>query len=504
MTLNRRDFLRASALATSGALVSCAAFGGRGRELFTLGVASGDPSPDGVVLWTRLAPRDEMPHGPVPVEWTLADDERLTKNVRSGRVLALPELAHSVHVEAAGLEPGRPYFYRFRVGDEESPLGRTRTLPAPGSLPERLRFALASCQHLEHGWFGAYQHMLREDVDLVIHVGDYIYESAGADKKVRKHLGKECKTLEEYRQRYAQYKADPDLIAMHAAAPWLVTPDDHEFDNNCAGDISEEKTVDRESFLKRRAAAYQAYYEHMPLRRTSVPRGPDMLLYRKLAWGTLAELFALDTRQYRTDQPCGDGNKPPSPDVLDPRGTMLGAEQRTWLFDGLSRSPARWNALAQQVMVARVDRKPGEGVLHSMDQWPGYEAERRLLLKTLAERKISNPVVLAGDIHTNWANDLIADFDDLGSRVVASEFVGTSICSGGDGQPAPKDLDKLLADNPFVRFHNTQRGYVLCTVAPGEWRTDFRTLPYVTKPGAPLQTPASFVVESGRPGPRKA
>ena len=504
MTLSRRDFLRATALAAGGALASCATSSDLRQELFPLGVASGDPSPDGAVLWTRLAPGGGMPEGPVPVTWMIAEDERLTKVVRTGEVAALPELAHSVHVEAAGLDPDRPYWYRFRVGDQPSPVGRTRTLPAPGVVPARLRFGLASCQHLETGWFTAYQHMLKEDVDLVLHVGDYIYEGAGADKKVRKHLGPECKTLNQYRQRYAQYKADPDLKAMHAAAPFVVTPDDHEFDNNCAGDISEEKDVDKAAFLQRRAAAYQAYYEHMPLRRTSIPRGPDMLLYRKLAWGRLAELFVLDTRQYRSDQPCGDGNKPPSAEVLDPKGTLLGAAQRDWLFDGLSRSSGVWNALAQQVMVARVDRKPGEGVLHSMDQWPGYEAERRALLKTFHQRKISNPVVLAGDIHTNWANDLIADFDDLNGRVVATEFVGTSISSGGDGAEAPKDLDKLLADNPFVRFHNTERGYVLCELGAKEWRTSFRTLPFVTKPGAPVRTRAAFVVEAGRPGAQRA
>ncbi|HEX7901160.1 MAG TPA: alkaline phosphatase D family protein [Planctomycetota bacterium] len=503
MTLSRRDFLRATALAAGGALGSCAGADLR-QELFALGVASGDPSPDGVALWTRLAPAGGLPTGPVPVSWVVAEDERFTKGVRTGDVTALPELAHSVHVEAAGLDPDRPYWYQFRVGDQPSPVGRTRTLPLPGSTPNRLRFALASCQHLETGWFTAYRHMLREDVDLVFHVGDYIYEGKGADKKVRKHDGPECKTLDQYRQRYAQYKADPDLLAMHAAAPFLVTPDDHEFDNNCAGDISEEKDVDKETFLKRRAAAYQAYYEHMPLRRTSIPRGPDMLLYRKLSWGRLAELFMLDTRQYRTDQPCGDGNKPPSPETLDPNGTVMGAAQRDWLFDGLGRSGAAWNVIAQQIMIARVDRKPGEGVLHSMDQWPGYEAERRRVLKFLHERKILNAVALAGDIHTNWANDLIADFDDLGSRVVATEFVGTSISSGGDGAAAPKDLDKLLADNPFVRFHNTERGYVVCDVGAKRMRTDFRTLPFVTRPGAPVATRASFVVEADVPGAKPA
>ncbi len=509
--LSRRTFLAAAAAAVGG-LGSCGTAPRAvrfHRDPFTLGIASGEPSPDGVVLWTRLLPEPGEADGglrqeAVEVEWSIAEDEGFTRGVRRGRALAPPQLAHSVHLELEGLAPDRPYWYRFRAGGQESPVGRTRTLPAAGALPARVRFALASCQHFEHGHFTAYDHMLKEDVDLVLHVGDYIYEGAAGLKVLRKHEGPECKTLEQYRGRYAQYKADRALRAMHAAAPWLVTPDDHEFDNNCAGAISEEKNVGPAEFLKRRAAAYQAYYEHMPLRRASMPAGPDMLLYRRVAWGRLAEFFVLDTRQYRTDQPCGDGNKPPSPEVLDPAGTLLGAAQRDWLFDGLGRSAGTWNVLAQQVMVARVDRLPGEGVTHSMDQWPGYEAERRRLLRFLHDRKIANPVALAGDIHTNWANDLVADFDGLDGRVVASEFVGTSITSGGDGLPVPKDLDRLLSDNPFVRFHNVQRGYVLCEADAKTWRSHFRIVPYVLRPGAPLQTPASFVVEAGRPGPKRA
>ena len=508
-----RNWTRRGFLAAAGATIaSCRASSGPlllPADPFTLGVASGDPSPDGVVLWTRLAPRPleedgGMPSRPVEVAWEVAEDERFSRIARQGVALADPGLAHSVHVELHGLAPDRPYWYRFRAGGAESEAGRTRTAPAPGGMPSRLRLALASCQHLEHGLFTAYEHMLRDDVDLVVHVGDYIYENAGAAGKLRRHVGPECTTLGGYRVRYGQYKSDPALRAMHAAAPWLVTPDDHEFDNNCAGPISEEKDVDPAAYLRRRAAAYQAYYEHMPLRASSVPRGPDMLLHRRVAYGRLAEIFVLDTRQHRSDQPCGDGNKPPGPEVMNPDGTMLGAAQREWLFGGLGRSSALFNVLAQQVMVARVDRMPGEGITHSMDQWPGYEVERRALLKFLHDRRIANPVVLAGDIHTNWANDLIADFDRLESRVVAAEFVGTSISSGGDGLAAPKALDQILADNPFVRFHNAERGYVLCEASAEVWRTDYRTVPYVLKPGAPIQTRASFVVEPGRPGLQRA
>jgi alkaline phosphatase D len=342
--------------------------------------------------------------------------------------------------------------------------------------------------------------MAREDLDLVFHLGDYLYEYAGKVKQIRKHAGGELDSLDDYRNRHAQYKTDPALQAAHAAVPWIVTPDDHEFDNNCAGDISEEKGISPEAFLKRRARAYQAYYEHTPLRRSALPVGPDMLIYRRIPFGRLAEFFVLDTRQYRTDQPCGDGNKFPCAAVYDPQATLLGPRQRQWLLDGLGASAGRWNVLAQQVMMARVDRSAGEQVAYSMDQWPGYESERRYLLKSLQERRVKNPVVLAGDIHNNWANDLVVDFDDAHSKTVATEFVGTSITSGGDGSNVPKGLDRLLAENPFVKFHNNERGYVRCEVTPGLWRTDYQTVAYVTRPGAPLITRASFVIEDGQPG----
>ena len=488
-----------------GAVTSAPKFSG---YPFSLGVASGDPAPDGMVLWTRLAPEPLAGGGmkpePVAVAWEIAEDEAMTKVVRAGKATATPEWGHAVHVEVEGLKPDRWYWYRFKAGTETSPKGRTRTLPATDAVPERMRFAFASCQHFETGLFTAYEHMLREDLDLVVHLGDYIYEDAGKEKQVRKHLGPEITTLDDYRNRHAQYKTDPALQAMHAAAPWLVTWDDHEFDNNCAADISEEARVSPGEFLRRRAAAYQAYYEHMPLRRSALPKGPDMLLYRRVQFGRLADFFVLDTRQYRTDQPCGDGNKAPCEGALDPQATLLGAPQRDWLLNGLGNSAARWNVLAQQIMMARVDRKNGPEITHSMDQWPGYEMERRRLLKYFHERKIANPVVLTGDIHSNWANNLIADFDGLDGRTVATEFVGTSISSGGDGTLTPKGLELTLSENPFVKFHSAERGYVSCEVTPQRWRADYRAVEYVTRPGAPLHTRASFVVEAGQPELQKA
>lgn len=508
-SLNRRSFLHTSSLAAA-ALWSGRALGPAQETVplpaypFQLGVASGDPAPDGMVLWTRLAPKPLEPGGgmppvPVKVDWMIAEDEGMGKVVARGVANAVPQWGHSVHVEVSGLQPGRWYWYQFKSGQETSPKGRTRTMPAAGSSPDKLRFAFASCQHFETGLFTAFEHMLKEDLDLVFHLGDYIYEYRGIDNRVRKHLGDEIMTLDDYRVRHAQYKTDPALQAMHAAAPWVVTWDDHEVDNNYANDISEQTGVSVQDLLTRRAAAYQAYYEHLPLRRSSIPKGPDMLLYRTISFGNLASFQVLDTRQYRTDQPNGDGNKFQNPEALSENATILGREQREWLFRNLTTSPAKWNAMAQQVMIARVDRLPGEKAGYSMDQWPGYEFERRQLLKFLHDNKVANPVALAGDIHSNWANELIADFDNLESRSVATEFVGTSISSGGDGRAEPKGVSETLAENPFVKFHNAERGYVSCEITPKTWRTDYRTLEYVTRPGSPLLTRASFVVEDGRP-----
>jgi alkaline phosphatase D len=307
-------------------------------------------------------------------------------------------------------------------------------------------------------------------------------------------------TIDDYRARYALYKMDPALQAAHAMAPWIVTWDDHEVANNYAGAIPQhpDRTTTAE-FQRRRAAAYQAYYETMPLRRSALPRGPDMLLYRRLNYGRLASFNVLDTRQYRTDQPLGDGRKSPTDVLLSPSGTMLGEQQRQWLSSGLERSSASWNVLAQQVMMARVDLEAGAAVMHSMDQWPGYEFERRRVLKHFSEKKIKNPVVLTGDIHRNWANELIADFDRLDSQSTGVEFVGTSISSSGDGSPTARNGESILAENPFVKFLNDERGYVRCEITPERWRTDYKTVPFVSRPGAPLNTRASFVVENGRP-----
>lgn len=473
------------------------------RSPFTLGVASGDPSADGMVLWTRLAldPLNggDMPPVPISVSWEIASDDRMKHIVQQGSSTAWPAWAHSVHVEVRGLEPSRWYWYRFGAGDARSTIGRTRTLPRTGTPVDALRFAFLSCQNYEAGFFTALRHASGEDLDLIFHLGDYIYENAPIDGRARRHTGPELTTLAHYRNRYAQYQMDADLQAAHAVFPWIVTWDDHEVANNYAGGVSE-RMDPVDVFLRRRAHAYQAYYEHMPIRRASMPRGASLRLYRRFSFGSLASFFILDTRQYRSDQPCGDRVQSPCTGTFDSNATLLGRAQERWLIDGLDRSSSGWNILPQQVMMAKVDLDPGPDERYSMDQWPGYEASRVRLLDFLGTRRPNNPVVLTGDIHNNWVNDLTAEAANPKAPVVATELVGTSVTSGGDGTDMPESTRAILAANPFVRFHNNQRGYVRCELTAARLRADYRVLDYVSKPGAPVNTRASFVVESGRPG----
>ncbi|OUL21923.1 alkaline phosphatase [Nostoc sp. RF31YmG] len=476
---------------------------------FKLGVASGDPDDTSVVLWTRLAPEPLNGGGMrpvnVPIRWEVATDPNMKRILSRGTELATPELAHSVRVVVEGLSPDTWYWYRFIVGNEASPVGRTRTAPALGSNSNKLKFALANCQNYQQGYYTAYKYMAQDDLDLVVHVGDYIYEggiSPISPTIPRQHNSSEILTLEDYRNRHALYKLDTNLQAAHAAFPWILTWDDHEVENNYANFISEvdnEPDQDPAIFLQRRAIAYQVYYEHMPLRPFSRPVGPDMQLYRRLNFGNLATFHVLDTRQYRTDQPCGDGTKERCPENLDPQATITGKAQEEWLYDGLNKSAAKWNILAQQVIVAQIDRTAGEGSTYSMDKWDGYVASRDRLMRFLEQRKPSNPVVLTGDVHNNWAMDLKANFNDPNSAIVGSEFVGTSISSAGDGSDTiPSYVNST--DNPHIKFYNNRRGYLRCSVTPTTWRTDYLVLSNVTTPSGTISNAASFIVEDGRPG----
>ncbi|PHM07657.1 alkaline phosphatase D family protein [Nostoc sp. 'Peltigera malacea cyanobiont' DB3992] len=472
---------------------------------FTLGVASGEPYPTSVVIWTRLAPEPlnggGMPPVNVPIRWEVATDPEMRRIVSRGTVLATPQLAHSVRVIVEGLQSDTWYWYRFLVGQDASPIGRTRTAPLANSYLSKFNFGLVSCQNYQQGFYTAYKYLAQEDLDLVVHVGDYIYEGGISNSGPRQHNSAEIVTLEDYRNRHALYKTDTNLQAAHAAFPWIVTWDDHEVENNYANYISEidtEPDQDRAIFLQRRAVAYQAYYEHMPLRPFSRPVGPDMQLYRRLSFGNLATFHVLDTRQYRTDQPCGDGTKQ-RPCGEDPNGTITGKRQEDWLYNGLNNSQAKWNVLAQQVIVAQIDTKAGEGETYSMDKWDGYVASRDRLMSFLEQRKPSNPVVLTGDVHSNWAINLKADFNNPKSATVGSEFVCTSITSGGDGTDTTPAVEAYLPDNPHIKFFNSQRGYVRCALTPTSWKTDYLVLSNVTTPNGTLSKRASFVVEDGRP-----
>ncbi|WP_369246544.1 alkaline phosphatase [Streptomyces sp. R41] len=470
--------------------------------VFTLGVASGDPLPDGIVLWTRLAPDPlnggGMPDRTVSVDWEISEDSRFRKPVRRGTAQARSEYGHSVHVDVRGLRPDRRYWYRFRAEGQLSPTGRTRTAPPPYSSGGSLRVALASCQNWQNGYFTPYADMLDQDPDFVLFVGDYIYESKPSATAVRKHEGSdEPYTLVQYRNRYAQYRTDPHLAAMHANAPWVVTFDDHEVDNDFAGEIPQDPDKQtHDAFVARLTAAYQAYYEHMPVRAGAIPNGPHIQMYRRLDFGRLARLNVLDTRQFRSNQATSQAG------AEDPSLTMLGAEQKDWLLDGLHKSPTRWNLIASQIMMAETDLQVGEGKLWYYDAWDGYQAERNALMEEFAGFR--NPVVMTGDRHLTMISDLKEDFADPDSDVVGAEFVGTSISSGGDQDQAAfhKEWDPRMADNPHWKFIDAHRGYHLFDIRRDGIDAQVRVPETVLQPDAASSTLARLRVEAGKPGVR--
>jgi alkaline phosphatase D len=474
---------------------------------FSLGVASGDPWPDSVVLWTRLAPEPleggGMPTANVEVSWQVATDRAFRSVVRFGTTLARPELGHSVHVEAEGLSPNREYFYRFRCGGETSQIGRTKTAPAEGAPVDRLRFGISGCGHYETGYFSAYGRMADEQFDFVFHTGDYIYEGRGDVNRnpnnVRRHAGQEIYTLVDYRNRYAQYKSDPDLMAAHVSAPFIMAWDDHEVDNDYAGDHDERDTPP-EVFLLRRAAAYQAYYESMPLRAATFPSGPNLPLYRRLAFGNLIDFSVLDTRQYRSKQArCGDPVT--CPELIDVKRTILGEAQEQWLFETLGKSRATWTVIGQQVPTfARDMASATPQSRFSVDKWDGYVESRNRLFAHLRDSKTPNPIVLSGDVHAHWCADLKADFRNPRSPTIGVEFTNSSVTSGGDGTDVQPTWEAMHRDNPHITFHGNKRGYVACTASAHAMRADFRIVDRVTVPNQPARTARSMIVEAGRPG----
>jgi alkaline phosphatase D len=487
---------------------------------FKLGVASGSPLPDAVVLWTRILPDPldarTAPRFAVPVRWEVAADEAFTRIVAQGSALAAPELAHSVHVDVKGLAPDRWYWYRFMLGDAVSPVGRTRTAPARDSLPALLKLAVASCQHWEFGAYAAHRHIAQAAPDLVAFVGDYIYEW-GPYQLTHPDTAQrvdESFTLADYRSRYAQYKSDASLQLAHHAAPWIVTWDDHEVANDYANDRDERLAPD---FLERRAAAYQAFYEHMPLR-LEPPRGgfASLRMYQRYDWGRLARFHVLDDRQYRAYEACPRPGRGGSNSVVrrqcrelaDPRRSMLGAAQEAWLEEGLRSSQASWDVLTQQTLMAQSSqlpvRAPGDGRVWT-DGWDGYPAARRRLLESLRTLKVENPLVLGGDVHGFYACKLRADFDRPpapDNPVLASEFVTTSVTSTSRPQGR---TEQFLQMNPHIVYgRSDRRGYTLMEVTPQRVKAISMALDDVRDEHSGIAPVATHLVQKGRPGPERA
>ncbi|WP_321163999.1 alkaline phosphatase D family protein [Sphingomonas sp. Root710] len=512
--ISRRDLLIGAGAGLIGAPAIL-----RAQQLFTafpfrLGIASGNPSHDGFVIWTRLCPDpfDEhggMPTGPVDVDWVVYEDEGMRRVAQKGVERAWPELGHSIHVELSGLRPDRPYWYRFTVGREKTVLGRTRTLPPPGAPLDHIRFGVAGCQHFEDGYYTAFDHLSREDVAFVWHYGDYIYEDRarqvnyerdGSPKvHVRDHAGSDCYTIGDYRRRYAQYKMDPDLQRAHLAAPWFTTFDDHEVVDNWTAATSPYQK-DPALFAIRRAAAMQAYYEHMPLRRSSMPNSGAMQLYRRARIGDLLTAHFLDTRQYRSSLPCTGSFEPVCGDVAAPGRTVIGDAQESWLREGLSARDSRWNLIAQQVMMMPLDRRtePGPVEIRNMDSWAGYDAARERLLEGF--QGLGNVVVMTGDEHQNFAGELRRNAGR--GEAVAIELVTTSISSGGDRWIKPEAAQYIGTNNPFLKHSSDRRGYVVCDLSKARWQASFRGVDHVTTPGAAISTLATATIEHGRPAVR--
>ncbi|HUS96626.1 MAG TPA: alkaline phosphatase D family protein [Hyphomicrobiaceae bacterium] len=521
--LNRRDLLTGAgtvAIALAAPALAEGAFGASLRfksDPFTLGVASGEPASDGFVIWTRLAPEPfnggGMPSKPINVHYEIATDAAFKIIVQSGDVVADHRAAHTVHVEVGGLGPSRDYHYRFIAGNARSPAGRARTLPAAGASAKQVRFGAVGCQRWEHGFFTAYRHLADEDFDFVFHSGDYIYEYGPMKKSTPKRPivrtmpdgFKAARTLQDYRNRYALYKSDPDLQMAHASTAFIASFDDHEVANDWKGQFEEGKIEPSPSpaFLKRRSAALQAWYEHMPVRRTMRPRRSIIQSYRSFVIGRLMTLNILDTRQFRTGPAC-DGGWQACPDAANPKRSLLGAAQERWLYDQFANSTTRWNALAQQVLMMRLNRsKIADEIETHMDKWDGAVAGRDRLFRAALAARLPGLVTLTGDIHNNWAGDLKLDFADPASQTIGVEFVATSISAGGNGADTKKSFKRLQGLNPHIKFYNNQRGYVRHTVTPERWQADFRILETVSVRDAPIKTRISLVSNRKSPGIRK-
>ena len=467
---------------------------------FTLGVASGDPDATSVILWTRLAPDPTngggMPDADAPVTWELATDELFATVVAQGTTIATATHGHSVHVTATPPPNTHgPFFYRFRIGTVTSPIGRTSL--APKGTVERVTFVSASCQNYEDGFYAAHRDIAQQHPDFVVWLGDYIYEGAGSPagsgKGVRSHVKSEPKSLAEYRDRYALYKLDPNLQAAHRACPWFIIWDDHEVENNYAG-LTPQNPTEATDFAVRRHAAYTAWWEHQPVRLDPPPGTGEYRIYRAVQWGDLIGMALLDTRQYRTDQACGDAVlklDPPCPETFDEARTLTGPEQEQWLFDTIGKQGTTWNVIGQQVVMANITLN---GAVLNYDQWDGYPKDRQRILQHLAHAAVPNAIVLSGDIHLAGVALLRPGGPGIGAAV-AVEFVDTSISSGGLVSAAVTDLVKSFPD--IVDVELAHRGYTLHTVTRKSWQATYRIVSNVADAASTVGTYKTFAVDSG-------
>lgn len=457
---------------------------------FLQGIASGDPLPDAIVLWTRVTASGTAA---VPVTWQLATDAAMTQNVREGAAMADPTHDFCVKVDVTGLDAGRTYYYRFRAMGGASLVGRTRT--APRGATTRLRFAAVSCSSYAHGYFHAYRQIARiADLDAVIHLGDYIYEYAsGIYGNVRAYdPPTEAVTLSDYRRRYAHYRGDADLRAMHRQHPIIPVWDDHEFaDNSYREGAENHMPMTEGAWAERKAAAERVWWEWMPVRDTT-----DGHIWRKLTYGDLVDLVLLDTRIWGRDMQPGvvDGGLSPAD------RTLLGMEQERWFLDAVSRSTARWKLIGQQVMMAQLVQ------FLNTDQWDGYPQVRERFFTLLRAMGLSNVVVLTGDIHTSWANELAetprdaSTYDPMTGRgALAVEFVVPGISAPGFPPVLANLADQVRTEAPHMKFVDlTRRGFGVVDVTPDRVQCAWHHLDDVIRTDARTRVGAVFSVASGR------
>ena len=484
------------------------------KNPFILGVASGSPTENSIVLWTRLVEEglfgSGLPASTIEVKWELANDPHFVSIVQAGIALALPELAHSVHAEVHNLPSNKWFYYRFSAGGKVSQVGKTRTLPAANAAVDRLRMAYASCQHYEHGYFTAYKYMLKEDLDLVMFLGDYIYESGPGKKGVRMHDSGPLTALEDYRKRYVLYKKDTALQAMHAACPWLMTWDDHEVQNDYAALYPGTHGPYVSDFPKRRAAAYQAYYEHMPIRSSALIdgidglfKGSEMRIYGNFRFGSLADIAILDDRQYRDPNICTPSEQGSAvfdpktcPDLFSETRSLLGKTQEQWLTGVLKDSgKSTWNVIGQPTLYAQRYFPSGNNLLIWNDGWDGFPAARKRLNQVFMQNKVKNLVVFGGDVHENWVGYIKEDYDNPQSQTLGVEFCGTSITTIGGGE---KYLASRLAKNPHFLFAQaSKKGYGVAQFTPQELTVTLRVLADAQDENTAIESLATFKVVSG-------